>query len=363
MANALKQPSAPVADTIAGAAEAPIGRDMEFAETVFHDLLTSLAPSTAPAVFDEIVESSDVEDLTAVIVQPDAMPLPNAHLNQRVASCVSSNTTTFDRSVSAFAAIDECGASGESPEVVIETDTDLPSSASAAPIHEAERHTAARHGTPAAALQHIRILLGEPLSPAATQVGSTDDMRAPMPGAKPGGGFDSQRQDEGASMPAMQAAPPAPGTDELLTPFEEPGLPRIAQTIGSNAWRQELTQRINLMIDKGEQILTLRLTPEHLGPLEIRVAVREGDTSLWFGAPHHETRQALEQTLPKLREQFAQAGLTLGQSWISNGSPQESAQQHSRATTVDAARERPLNKSDPGRATIGTTLGLIDTYV
>ena len=49
------------------------------------------------------------------------------------------------------------------------------------------------------------------------------------------------------------------------------------------------------MIDRGEQVASLRLTPENLGPLDVRIAVREGETTVWFGASHPETRAALEQ--------------------------------------------------------------------
>lgn len=137
---------------------------------------------------------------------------------------------------------------------------------------------------------------------------------------------------------------------------------RLEQPVGTAAWRQELANRINMMFTQGEQAVTLRLSPENLGPIEIRVAIREGDTSLWFGAAHPETRQALEQTLPKLREQFAQAGLTLGQSWISNGSPQHSPWHRDLPMVFDGAQDVESTTPDAETLMTGSVIGLVDTY-
>jgi len=127
---------------------------------------------------------------------------------------------------------------------------------------------------------------------------------------------------------------------------------------------QELANTVNLMIDRGEQSATLRLSPEHLGPLEVRIAIREGETSLWFGAAHADTRHALEQALPRLREQFASAGLSLGQSSVSQGSPQEPRNMRaSMLSGISAASSDAAEIAGPAGRVTSRITGLIDTYV
>ncbi len=158
------------------------------------------------------------------------------------------------------------------------------------------------------------------------------------------------------------AIPPA-SLPTLADTKPDSTLPRLVIPVGTAAWRHELVTHINLMIDRGEQAATLRLTPDHLGPLEIRIAVREGETSLWFGATHAETREALEMALPRLREQFAGAGLALGQSTISQGSPQDP--RNLRNAMLRGAPDRAFGGSDSNELAvdrISVALGLIDTY-
>jgi hypothetical protein len=352
MANASLQAMSLANDATTCAMGLTESREGEFAEAAFRDVLTSLVTGAAPAVVDDTTVPADGTEATVMIVaeiaapsaKPEAIPLPSTSLNPQFLPSAPPNMENFNVASNPLAVIDELLATDDTREAIVGANSGA--STATSPPQESAQLVLARHENPAAALQDLRTLTGgEP------SVAEHDD------------GFDLERRDQSVSTLAMQTAPLAHATDELETHFKEASLPRIAQTVGSNAWRQELTQRINLMIDNGAQVLTLRLTPEHLGPLEIRVAVREGDTSLWFGAPHPETRQALEQTLPRLREQFAQAGLTLGQSWISNGSPQQSAQQQARPVWFDTTRDLQSNKPDPGIATAGATLALIDTYV
>lgn len=177
---------------------------------------------------------------------------------------------------------------------------------------------------------------------------------------------------QGHQREAGSHAPGAPGQPPLgaavaaaaASARELPTLPRLEHPVGTAAWRQELANTVNLMIDRGEQSATLRLSPEHLGPLEVRIAIREGETSLWFGAAHADTRQALEQALPRLREQFASAGLSLGQSSVSQGPPQEP--RSLRAAMLAGTSAADGDGADSPASAVAAArriTGLVDTYV
>ena len=55
------------------------------------------------------------------------------------------------------------------------------------------------------------------------------------------------------------------------------------------------------------QSATLRLSPEHLGPVEVRIDLHDSQINVNFIAAHAETRVALEQSVPRLRAMLAPA--------------------------------------------------------
>ncbi len=103
-------------------------------------------------------------------------------------------------------------------------------------------------------------------------------------------------------------------------------LPEAVRTaVGSPRWANELGSRLVMMTMRGQQEGSLSLTPEHLGPLEVRISVSQDSTSIWFGAQHADTRAALTDALPRLREMLAASGLSLGHAGVSHEMPRQDA--------------------------------------
>jgi flagellar hook-length control protein FliK len=113
-----------------------------------------------------------------------------------------------------------------------------------------------------------------------------------------------------------------------------------------------------MMTQSGNHTASLKLSPEHLGPLEISITVRDDKASVWFGAAHADTRAAIETALPRLREMFEAQGLSLADAGVFREPP----------------REQPLVKDDTtsaeqgdatGEVAAGSSrvrLGLVDAY-
>jgi flagellar hook-length control protein FliK len=93
--------------------------------------------------------------------------------------------------------------------------------------------------------------------------------------------------------------------------------------VGTSAWADELGTRLTILAERGQHSASLRLSPEHLGPLEVRIAVRDDQASVWFGAAHADTRAAIEQALPRLRELFASQGLSLADAGVFHEPPRD----------------------------------------
>src|SRR5437868_735552 len=120
--------------------------------------------------------------------------------------------------------------------------------------------------------------------------------------------------DAGNSMPQNLSASQSPDAAQsvpVATGGDASSTRALHQPVGSSAWADELGTRMTLMASRGQHSASLRLSPEHLGPLEVRIAVRDDQASVWFGAAHADTRAAIEQALPRLRELFASQGLSL----------------------------------------------------
>ncbi len=97
----------------------------------------------------------------------------------------------------------------------------------------------------------------------------------------------------------------------------------LTSTIGTPQWSQEFVARISWLVDRRDQYASIRLSPEQLGPVEVRLAIREGEASIWFGAAQPETRAAIEQALPRLREMLAGMGLALADAGVFHHAPSD----------------------------------------
>jgi len=64
----------------------------------------------------------------------------------------------------------------------------------------------------------------------------------------------------------------------------------LKSSMGSAAWTDELGGQLTWMTQQGLESGSLRVSPEHLGPVEVRISVQNGDASVWFGANHPDTR-------------------------------------------------------------------------
>lgn len=99
----------------------------------------------------------------------------------------------------------------------------------------------------------------------------------------------------------------------------------LQASVGTPRWAEELGSRLVMMSTQGRNEGSLTLTPEHLGPLEVRISINQNTANVWFGAQHADTRAALTEAMPRLREMLAESGLSLGHAGVSHESPREQA--------------------------------------
>ena len=132
----------------------------------------------------------------------------------------------------------------------------------------------------------------------------------------------------------------------------------VHSPVGSAAWADEIGTRVVMMTESGNHTASLKLSPEHLGPLEISITVRDDKASVWFGAAHADTRAAIETALPRLREMFEAQGLSLADAGVFREPPREQPVVKNNTTSAvqGEATEEVASVSSRAR------LGLVDAY-
>jgi flagellar hook-length control protein FliK len=153
----------------------------------------------------------------------------------------------------------------------------------------------------------------------------------------------------------LQQQPQTPAA----TPHVHSSITRPVHTpVGGAAWADEIGTRVVMMSESGNHTASLKLSPEHLGPLEINITVRDEKASVWFGAAHADTRAAIETALPRLREMFESQGLSLADAGVFREPPREQPV----VKNGSLSAEQGDTADEAATVTARARLGLVDAY-
>ncbi|MCK5387198.1 MAG: flagellar hook-length control protein FliK [Gammaproteobacteria bacterium] len=118
--------------------------------------------------------------------------------------------------------------------------------------------------------------------------------------------------------------PPVQGTNSILSQsLAATGLGTATQAastqtqmaplnLGQNAWETNLGSRLQMMVGQNVQTAEIRLDPPELGTLDIKIKITNDIASVNITSPHAQVREALESSIPRLREMFEETGVALG---------------------------------------------------
>ncbi len=71
-----------------------------------------------------------------------------------------------------------------------------------------------------------------------------------------------------------------------------------------DAWGDELSSKMAWMVGRDIKVASLRVTPENLGPIEIRIQIKNELVDVHFNSSHSQVRESIEAAVPRLREMF-----------------------------------------------------------
>ncbi|MFT4854439.1 MAG: flagellar hook-length control protein FliK [Candidatus Azotimanducaceae bacterium] len=129
--------------------------------------------------------------------------------------------------------------------------------------------------------------------------------------------------------------------------------------LGEPGWQEGLSGRVSMMVNQRIGVATIRMNPPELGPIEVKVNLNNDQASVQFVSQAVQVRDALEQSIPRLREMLEESGFTLVDSQVSDQPQQQQQQQQKARGQGDAAA---VSSELAAQTSEQLAVGLIDYY-
>lgn len=141
----------------------------------------------------------------------------------------------------------------------------------------------------------------------------------------------------------------AAGTQQTVT-----GQPRVDQAQASaqlplqlnrEMASDQMAERVQMMMSKNIKNIDIRLDPPELGRMQIRMNMNGDGATVHFTVANQQARDALEHSMPRLREMLAQQGVQLGDTSVQQ---QSSGQQQNRYAANEQSHSGQGNSGPSG---------------
>ena len=130
----------------------------------------------------------------------------------------------------------------------------------------------------------------------------------------------------------------------------DPGVMQAINIVKSDAAKL-LQERVSSMLSINNKEAEIRLDPPEMGSMQIRIRSDAEQAHINFVVQNQQAKEALEQSMPRLREMLAQQGLELGESTISYGqSGGETAEQSESGAQGNLANSKSVNDENDEQA-------------
>ncbi|WEN14606.1 flagellar hook-length control protein FliK [Rhodanobacter sp. AS-Z3] len=158
-----------------------------------------------------------------------------------------------------------------------------------------------------------------------------------------------------AASAQLLAASTMPAATAPAAPVSVP----LASPVGTPAFTQELGQQVAWFVSHDVKQASIRLHPEELGSLDLKISVSHGRVDVSFQAQHPGAVTALQQSLPQLGDMLAQHGLSLGNAEVGQQQQQgdRGSQARSEGGVADAAEVHGASLVTPL-----SQIGLLDAF-
>ncbi len=123
--------------------------------------------------------------------------------------------------------------------------------------------------------------------------------------------------------PAFGAVASATATEALSSAGIAKASPaqatHVAPALHAPQWQDAFSQQVLWIAKNEQQLASLTLNPPELGPVRVTLSIADGQANASFVSLQPEVRQAIQDAVPRLKELFADAGLSLQQASVGSG--------------------------------------------
>lgn len=143
-----------------------------------------------------------------------------------------------------------------------------------------------------------------------------------------------------------------------------PSLPEAPATLDLSGAQpeQEIGKNIEWMLDQKLQSARIRISPDHMGSIEVELKLDGSRVHAHFSSAHADVRQVLNDSLPRLREMLDSQGLEMGQTAVASQSSSDAQQQAGRSGTQPSVAGATGEGETVDAPVRRLHLGLLDTY-
>jgi flagellar hook-length control protein FliK len=169
----------------------------------------------------------------------------------------------------------------------------------------------------------------------------------------------SQSSPDIAALGSLAAAVSAPPTS---APTGATHNLAMNAPVGSSGFAKELGQQITWLSGQDVKQAQIRLNPQDLGPLDVKVSVEHGRVDVSFMTQHPAATAAVQQGLDQLNQMLGGQGLSLGHATVGQQHAQQQfgAQQGQQGPSTHAASDK--ESDSPIATTARVAIGLVDAF-
>lgn len=167
----------------------------------------------------------------------------------------------------------------------------------------------------------------------------------------------SQGSPDIAALGSLTAAPTVPvsatsGATHSLA---------MNETVGSSGFTKELGQQITWLSGQEVKQAQIRLNPQDLGPLDVKVSVEHGRVDVSFMTQHPATTAAVQQGLDQLNQMLGGQGLSLGHATVGQHAQQQFGAQQGQQAQASGNTGDDVTDT-PAAVATRVAVGLVDAF-
>jgi len=116
----------------------------------------------------------------------------------------------------------------------------------------------------------------------------------------------------------------------MSQPLTEKASIQLDTPMGHPKWSEGFSQRVQWLVNQSMNGAQIRLNPQNMGPIEVRIQMQNEQATVSFTAQHGATREAIDAALPRLRDMLSEQNVNVANIDVSEHSFAEQREQASK---------------------------------